>query len=136
MTAGIPANLLPGSPVRAVVRGNFRFPSSGGGQVAGERRILGLDALNCAMETYFENLSAKEGSSRRLVQDIGTLVQDTETLLATAENMQLHVDTGAGRAGPAAPEVLERLRPIAAAQAALPAPEGAGRAIAMPGPKV
>lgn len=38
------------------------------------------------METYFENLSAKEGSSRRLVQDIGTLVQDTETLLATAMN--------------------------------------------------
>ena len=34
------------------------------------------------METYFENLSAKEGSSRRLVQDLGTLIRDTETLLS------------------------------------------------------
>jgi ElaB/YqjD/DUF883 family membrane-anchored ribosome-binding protein len=34
------------------------------------------------METYFENLSAKEGSGRRLVQDLGTLVRDTETLLS------------------------------------------------------
>ncbi len=58
------------------------------------------------------------------------------TLLAISENMQLHVDTGAGRACPAAPEVLAKLQPIARAHAALPVPEGAGRAIAMPGPKV
>ena len=54
------------------------------------------------------------------------------TLLATDEAMLLHVDTKAERACPAAPEVLERLHAVAAAQAALPVPEGAGRAIAMP----
>ncbi len=35
------------------------------------------------METYFENMSAKEGSSRRLVQDLGILVRDAEALLGT-----------------------------------------------------
>jgi len=54
------------------------------------------------------------------------------TLLATGENMQLHVDTKQSRACPAAPEVVGKLKEIAAAQAELSAPEGAGRAIAMP----
>ena len=52
--------------------------------------------------------------------------------LATAEHMLLHVDTAAGRAAPAAPEVLARLCEIADAQAPLGPPEGAGRRIAMP----
>ena len=54
------------------------------------------------------------------------------TLLATGENMQLHVDTRQERACPAAPEVLDRLHAVATAHADLPLPEGAGRAIAMP----
>ena len=49
--------------------------------------------------------------------------------LATAEQMLLHVDTGAGRACPARPEVLARVRRIAEAQATLPRPERAGRRI-------
>ena len=53
--------------------------------------------------------------------------------LATGEHMLLHVDTTAGRAAPAAPEVLARMREIAAAQESLGVPEGAGRRIAMPG---
>ena len=52
-----------------------------------------------------------------------------DTPLATAEQMLLHVDTGAGRACPAQPEVLSRVRRVAAAHAALPRPEGAGRKI-------
>jgi len=47
--------------------------------------------------------------------------------VATLEQMLLHVDMKAGRTCPAAPAVLDRLRPIAAAHAALPRPEGAGR---------
>jgi carnitine 3-dehydrogenase len=43
--------------------------------------------------------------------------------------MCLHVDMQAGRVVPAAPEVLARLQPIAAAHAALPRPAGAGRHI-------
>lgn len=53
--------------------------------------------------------------------------------LATGEHMLLHVDTAAGRAAPAAREILERLESIARAQASLGTPEGAGRRIAMPG---
>ena len=54
------------------------------------------------------------------------------TELATAEHMLLHVDTAAGRAAPAAPEVLARIEELARAQAPLGTPEGAGRRISMP----
>lgn len=49
--------------------------------------------------------------------------------LATAEMMLLHVDMGAGRAGPAAREVLERLIPMAVGHTALARPREAGRAV-------
>jgi carnitine 3-dehydrogenase len=49
--------------------------------------------------------------------------------VATAEQMLLHVDTVAGRAVAAPEAILARLRPLAAAQARLDAPEGAGRAV-------
>jgi carnitine 3-dehydrogenase len=53
-------------------------------------------------------------------------------LLATAEQMLLHVDTRAERAAPAAPELLARIERIAQAHAELPRPDRAGRAIAIP----
>jgi len=53
----------------------------------------------------------------------------TDAVLASGEQMLLHVDTGAQRACPAAPEVLAKVEEIRAAQAALPRPEDAGRAI-------
>jgi carnitine 3-dehydrogenase len=53
------------------------------------------------------------------------------TLAATAEHMYLHVDTKAGKTAPMAPELLAKLEKIAAAQAGLPRPEDAGRAIGM-----
>ncbi len=52
-----------------------------------------------------------------------------ETVVATIEQMCLHVDMKAGKTCPALPAVLERLMPIAAAHAGLPRPEGLGRAI-------
>jgi carnitine 3-dehydrogenase len=55
-----------------------------------------------------------------------------DVLLATAEQMLLHVDTAAGRVGPAGPEVLARIAKLAAAHAVLPKPEHAGRAIGIP----
>jgi carnitine 3-dehydrogenase len=54
---------------------------------------------------------------------------DDDALLATAEQMLLHVDAEADRVRPAAPELLARITRIAAAHAALPRPERAGRAI-------
>jgi len=52
-----------------------------------------------------------------------------EARLATAEQMLLHVDRRAGRACPARPDVLARVRRIAEAHAALPKPEHAGRRV-------
>jgi carnitine 3-dehydrogenase len=57
-----------------------------------------------------------------------------DVLLATAEQMFLHVDTTEGRARPAPPEILDRIAKLAAAHTALPTPELAGRAIG--GPRV
>jgi len=59
------------------------------------------------------------------------VVRDEE-LLATAEQMLLHVSAGTGRAAPAGRRVLAALREIADAHAAFEAPEGMGRRIAMP----
>jgi len=53
-------------------------------------------------------------------------------LVATAEQMMLHVSAETGRAAPAGDEVLARARAIAAGHAALPLPGRAGRRIAMP----
>jgi carnitine 3-dehydrogenase len=57
---------------------------------------------------------------------------DDGALLATAEQMLLHVDTAADRVTPAPPALLERIERIAGAHAQLPRPDRAGRAIAMP----
>ena len=55
-----------------------------------------------------------------------------EALLATAEQMLLHVDTGGQRATPAEPALLARIERIARAHATLPRPERAARAITTP----
>jgi carnitine 3-dehydrogenase len=54
---------------------------------------------------------------------------DDDALLATAEQMLLHVAASTGRSAPAAPAVLDRVAGIAAAHAALPRPERSGRAV-------
>lgn len=52
-----------------------------------------------------------------------------DQLLATAEQMLLHVDTCASRACPARPEIVARLRRIAEAHAVLPRPPKVGRRV-------
>jgi len=54
-------------------------------------------------------------------------------LLATGEYMLLHVDTAEGRTCPWEEPVASRLSEAATAHARLPLPEGAGRAVSMPG---
>lgn len=58
-----------------------------------------------------------------------------DTLLASAEQMLLHVDMKANRACPAQPAVRANVMRLAQAQAGLPKPTDAGRRIAMPAPK-
>ncbi len=55
-----------------------------------------------------------------------------DELLATAEQMLLHVDTAKGRVSPAPPDVLARIRSMADAHASLPLPDGVGRRIETP----
>jgi carnitine 3-dehydrogenase len=59
---------------------------------------------------------------------------DGGAVLATAEQMLLHVDTAQGRAAPAEGEVRARMRKLAAGHAALPLPDRAGRSIGMARP--
>ncbi|MEH6773235.1 MAG: carnitine 3-dehydrogenase [Cereibacter changlensis] len=56
-------------------------------------------------------------------------IQRGAEVVASVEQMLLHVDMQAGKTCPAASSVLDRLRPIAAAHAALPRPDSAGRAV-------
>jgi carnitine 3-dehydrogenase len=58
---------------------------------------------------------------------IFTTLARGDEVVATVEQMCLHVDMKAGRTCPAAPQVLAKLMPIAAAHAALPRPGAAGR---------
>ncbi len=115
-------------------------------------RYVGIDAEYHAagksyytVETHIQNLR-EVGAGAPLHTTIQILAVDDKrlhifhrlyasadrTLLATAEQMLLHVDTRAGRTVPAEAPVLARLRRIAAAHAALPKPEGAGRAVGAP----
>ncbi|WP_419757745.1 carnitine 3-dehydrogenase [Acidisoma sp.] len=59
------------------------------------------------------------------------LHHDDGRLLATGEQMMLHVDTAKHKACEAAPEVLELLSALAAAHRGLPVPSEAGRGIGM-----
>ncbi len=54
-------------------------------------------------------------------------------VVATAEQMLLHVDTGAGKVTPFPAEIGRRLQRIKAAHAALPVPGYAGHAMRIPG---
>ncbi|WP_419904329.1 L-carnitine dehydrogenase [Kiloniella sp.] len=58
-----------------------------------------------------------------------------DSLLATAEQMVLHVDTNAAKACSAKPEVLEILQKIMDAHTSLPKPERRSREMAVPAPK-
>ncbi len=54
-----------------------------------------------------------------------------DQLIATADQMYLHVDTAAAKAAPADPKVREKAAQILRAQAALPRPKEAGRAVGL-----
>jgi carnitine 3-dehydrogenase len=57
------------------------------------------------------------------------------TVIATAEQMLLHVDTEQGRAAPADGELLARVRELADRHAGLPLPDRAGRSVGMQRPR-
>jgi carnitine 3-dehydrogenase len=112
--------------------------------------LVGVDARYVAssrsyytVETHLRHMneSYAEEKVRVSTQLIGTdekrlhlfhRVMRGDELLATAEQMLLHVDTAKGRVSPAPPDVLARIRSMADAHASLPLPDGVGRRIETP----
>jgi carnitine 3-dehydrogenase len=73
------------------------------------------------------------GHDSKRLHAFHSLCRSTDgVLLATAEQMYLHVDTTSGRAAAAGDGVLARVARIAEAHAGLPRPERAGRRIEPP----
>lgn len=89
-------------------------------------RHLGEAKLGQALYSTTQLLSHDE---KRL--HVFTRIHDAATgdVLATAEQLLLHVSMEAGKACAAAPAILEKLAVIAAEHSALPVPEGAGRSV-------
>jgi acyl-CoA thioester hydrolase len=96
------------------------------------------------VETHLRNLrEAREGDRLKLtIQVLGSddkrlhilheMYNAAGGLLATAEQMILHVDMRAGRAAPFPEHIARGLREISAAHAALPVPGYVGRSIRIP----
>ncbi|MBC7738537.1 MAG: thioesterase family protein, partial [Candidatus Saccharibacteria bacterium] len=90
-------------------------------------RHLGEAKLGDRLTGVLQIISADEKRFRSFVR-----IMKGEICVATVEQLCLHVDMASGKAVPAAPEVWAKLRAIAAAQAGLAMPEGAGRAVGQP----
>ena len=90
---------------------------------------LGEAKLDAALAVTTQVLS---GDSKRL-RIFHTLTRTADRIVvATAEQMLLHVDTAAGRAVPAEGAILTAMERLQMAHAALPRPETAGRSIGAP----
>ncbi len=87
-------------------------------------RHLGEAKLGDRLTVTVQIISADEKRFRSF-----TRILRGDELLATVEQTCLHVDMKEGRTVKAAPEVWARLKAVADAHAALPLPEGAGRAV-------
>ena len=87
-------------------------------------RHLGEAKLGDRLTGELQILSADEKRFRSFVR-----IMKGDDCVATVEQLCLHVDMGAGKSAPAAPEVWAKLKAIAEAHAGLPLPEGAGRAV-------
>ena len=80
-----------------------------------------------ALEPIHATMQVLSADDKRLHVFQRIVHTPTGDMLATGEQMLLHVDVNTKRAGPAEPKILEKVREIAAAHAALPRPDGAGR---------
>ena len=87
-------------------------------------RHLGEAKLGDQIRGELQILSADEKRFRSFVR-----IMQGDDCVATVEQLCLHVDMKAGKTVPAAPGVWAKLQAVAKAHAALPLPEGAGRAV-------
>ena len=107
-----------------LIGADLDYVAGGHSYYTAESHIVHLDEakLGDALTGTIQVLAADE---KRL--HIFTRLIKAGSPVATVEQMLLHVDMRAGKTCPAAPEVLARLLPIAAAHQALPRPDVAGR---------
>ena len=82
-----------------------------------------------ALESFYATTQVLAADEKRLHVFHRLLRARDNALLATAEQMLLHVDTRAGRVCPARTEIAARVQALATAQVALPRPEQAGRSV-------
>jgi len=89
-------------------------------------RHLGEAKLGQAIYATLQILSVDEKRVRFF-----STIHDSKTdgIIATAEQLMLHVDASAGKSVVAPPEVMAKLAPIAQAHAKLTFPDGAGRSV-------
>lgn len=87
-------------------------------------RHLGEAKLGDRLTGTMQIISADEKRFRSFVR-----IMRGEECVATIEQLCLHVNMGTGKSAPASAEVWAKLKSIADAQAGLPLPEGAGRAV-------
>ncbi|NTT87932.1 carnitine 3-dehydrogenase [Tabrizicola fusiformis] len=87
-------------------------------------RHLGEAKLGDRLTGTVQIISADEKRFRSFVR-----IQKGDEVVATIEQLCLHVNMAEGKTVAAAPEVWANLKAIAEAHAALPLPEGAGRAV-------
>ncbi|MFZ8940879.1 MAG: carnitine 3-dehydrogenase [Gemmobacter sp.] len=109
-----------------LIGADMDYVASGFSYYTAETHILhkGEAKLGDRLTGSLQVLSADEKRVRIFI----TLRRGAD-IVATIEQMMLHVDMKAGRTCPAPAAIRARLDPIVAAHAALPLPEGAGRHI-------
>ncbi|MFZ9685326.1 MAG: carnitine 3-dehydrogenase [Gemmobacter sp.] len=109
-----------------LIGADMAYVASGFSYYTAETHILhkGEAKLGDRLTGSLQVLSADEKRVRIFI----TLRRGAD-IVATIEQMMLHVDMKAGRTCPAPAAIRARLDPIVAAHAALPLPEGAGRHI-------
>jgi len=105
-------------------------PSGGGSYFTVETHLSHLDQAR-AQERVHVTTQLLGHDDKRLHVFHALYRTEDDVLLASAEQMLLHVDARTGRAGAAAAEVLARVARIADAHGALSRPDRAGRSIGL-----
>ena len=110
-----------------IVGCDAEYVASGGSYFTAETHIRHLDEVRAGAEFHIDT-QCLLGSGKKM-HLFHRMHHKDGRLLATGEHMLIHVSLETRRASPPAAHIEAKLGAIAAAHAALPAPEGAGRAI-------
>lgn len=102
------------------------YLSSGYSYYTAESHIMNRSEAKIGERLYATSQIIEADEKRLHVYHVLHAASDNR-IVATAEQMMLHVDSRTGKTGPARSSIREKLDPIAAAHAALSRPEAVGR---------